>query len=156
MNTLRTFGLVTFALSACAWASAAAYIKIDGISGDVQERSHQGWIELSSVAGIKSPRDVATGQSSGRRQYEPIVIRKRIDKSSPMLAEALAKKKTLGTVVVSQDGERFTLSNVMVSSIQKDGNTESISFNYQKIEMQAAAAERPKTAPERATKMAPK
>ncbi len=38
---------------------------------------HKGWIELISL------REAPLAQATGRRTYEPIVIRKRIDKSSP-------------------------------------------------------------------------
>ena len=33
---------------------------------------------------VKSPRDVATGQSSGKRMHKPFVITKELDKSTPM------------------------------------------------------------------------
>ena len=33
---------------------------------------------------VKSPRDVATGQSSGRRMHKPFIIIKELDKSTPM------------------------------------------------------------------------
>ncbi len=36
--------------------------------------------------GVVAPRDAASGLPTGRRQYEPIIIRKRIDKSTPLLA----------------------------------------------------------------------
>jgi hypothetical protein len=39
----------------------------------------------NSHSNIKSPRDAATGQASGKRQHEPITIKKELDKSSPKL-----------------------------------------------------------------------
>ncbi len=33
---------------------------------------------------VKSPRDVATGQSSGKRMHKPFIITKELDKSTPM------------------------------------------------------------------------
>jgi len=45
--------------------------------------------------GVSSARDAATGMATGRRQYEPIVIRKRIDKSSPLLSKALSENQVV-------------------------------------------------------------
>ena len=41
----------------------------------------------------KIGRDPGTGQATGRRQYDPIVIVKRIDKSSPLLAKGFAQNQ---------------------------------------------------------------
>jgi type VI secretion system secreted protein Hcp len=38
----------------------------------------------------RSKRDAASGAATGRRRYEPITIRKRLDKATPLLAKALA------------------------------------------------------------------
>jgi type VI secretion system secreted protein Hcp len=38
---------------------------------------------------VKTAREAGSGMASGRRQYEPLLIRKRIDKSSPLLAKAM-------------------------------------------------------------------
>jgi len=47
--------------------------------------------ELSVVA----PRDASTGMATGRRTYQPIVIRKYIDKSTPLLMRALVSNQTI-------------------------------------------------------------
>ena len=38
-----------------------------------------------------SARDLTTGLATGRRQFQPIKIRKRIDKSTPLLAKAMTE-----------------------------------------------------------------
>lgn len=43
-----------------------------------------------------APRDLATGQASGKRQYQPVIIRKRIDKTSPLLCK-------LGNLTIDAD-----------------------------------------------------
>ncbi|NSW57719.1 MAG: type VI secretion system tube protein Hcp [Armatimonadetes bacterium] len=60
----------------------------------------EGTIEvLSLTMGVSTPRDTASGLATGRRAYEPIVITKRIDKSSPLLARALTNNEVIeGTV----------------------------------------------------------
>ncbi len=45
----------------------------------------------NSVAQITSPRDAASGLPTGKRMHKPFVITKELDKSSPKLAEAVAK-----------------------------------------------------------------
>jgi len=45
---------------------------------------------------IVAPRDVASGQSTGKRQYQPVIIRKKIDKASPLL-------RKLGALTVDAD-----------------------------------------------------
>src|SRR5207247_2107176 len=41
---------------------------------------------------------ISTSGLSGRRTYEPLVIRKRIDRSSPLLAKALAQQRRVDGV----------------------------------------------------------
>lgn len=43
---------------------------------------------------VKSSRDSTTGAATGRRIYEPILIRKRIDKATPLLAKAMTENAT--------------------------------------------------------------
>lgn len=55
-----------------------------------------------AASDIKSPRDVATGQASGKRQHQPITFSKRIDKASPVLYR-LEQAATSMTIKVSYD-----------------------------------------------------
>jgi type VI secretion system secreted protein Hcp len=49
---------------------------------------------LSYQQGVVTAREAGSGAATGRRQYAPIVIRKRIDKSSPLLAKGLTQNET--------------------------------------------------------------
>lgn len=40
-------------------------------------------------------RSAGSGLATGRRQYDPIIIRKRIDKSSPLIAKALTNNEVI-------------------------------------------------------------
>jgi type VI secretion system secreted protein Hcp len=40
---------------------------------------------------VITAREAGSGMATGRRQYEPLLIRKRIDKSSPLLVKALVE-----------------------------------------------------------------
>ncbi|HWB82214.1 MAG TPA: type VI secretion system tube protein TssD [Nannocystaceae bacterium] len=42
---------------------------------------------------VTTAREAGSGQATGRRQYSPLVIRKRIDKSSPLIAKALCENE---------------------------------------------------------------
>ena len=44
---------------------------------------------------VITARDAVSGMATGRRQYQPLLIRKRIDKSSPLLAKALANNEKI-------------------------------------------------------------
>ena len=44
---------------------------------------------------VTTPRDAGSGKATGRRQFAPIKIRKRIDASSPELAKAMSQNEKL-------------------------------------------------------------
>ncbi len=44
---------------------------------------------------VRTAREKGTGMATGRRTYNPIIIRKRIDKSSPLLAKALCNNEVI-------------------------------------------------------------
>jgi type VI secretion system secreted protein Hcp len=46
-------------------------------------------------SGVKSPRDSASGQATGKRQHSPITIRKRIDTATPLIAKALVQNEVI-------------------------------------------------------------
>lgn len=107
-------------------------------------------IEILSYAhSISSPRDAASGQATGRRQHKPVTIMKEWDAASPMLFQALVGNETLTSVLIglNQPGGngymRVKLTNATISerSVQSNAGTdtlelESISFTYQKIEVE--------------------
>jgi type VI secretion system secreted protein Hcp len=44
---------------------------------------------------VITARESGSGMATGRRQYEPLLIRKRIDKASPLLAKALVENTAI-------------------------------------------------------------
>ena len=129
------------------------------IQGAVLEKGKEGTILVHGFENaISSPRDPATGQATGRRQHEPVVIIKEIDKSSPKLWSALVTNETLtqwvlnvwGSAVIPGPGAeknvyRIELTNASVASIDEmladdsvEANAglplhEQVTFTYQKI-----------------------
>jgi type VI secretion system secreted protein Hcp len=113
---------------------------------------------------IQSPRDVATGQASGKRQHKPIVFTKEWGASSPQYFLALVTNETLPEVLfqfikTSKEGKEviyytIKLTNATVSNIRYMTGTgesatsakttaaydthelEEISFTYQRIDVE--------------------
>ncbi|HVP15208.1 MAG TPA: type VI secretion system tube protein TssD [Terriglobales bacterium] len=48
--------------------------------------------------GIETAREAGSALATGRRQYTPILIRKRIDKSSPLIFKALTQNQVIDAV----------------------------------------------------------
>jgi type VI secretion system secreted protein Hcp len=106
---------------------------------------------------VLSPRDVATGQASGRRTHQPIVITKPWGISSPQIFQACVTNEVLKSVLIefwrtNPNGEGYLyqtirLTNSTVASIRQYANVanpgepayplglEDISFTFQKIEI---------------------
>lgn len=95
---LAALCLSVLAAAASPSMTVALFLKSNGtdIQGEstIASMGRANSIECLSFEGAMAiPRDAATGQARGRRTYEPIVIRKRIDKSSPLLARALCNNE---------------------------------------------------------------
>ena len=76
------------------------YLKANGVSiqGEPTQTSlgRENSIEcVQFTHEVATPVETGSGLAMGRRVYQPIVIRKRIDKSSPLLMKALALNQTL-------------------------------------------------------------
>jgi type VI protein secretion system component Hcp len=88
---------------------------------------------------VQSPRDLASGQASGKRMHKPFVIMKEMDKASPKLFEACSTGKHFLSATVDMGGKQYTLYDVVIASAQKSGGgphpMETITLNYTKIEM---------------------
>lgn len=125
-------------------------LRINGTQIEGDSAIRKGEIELLSFSqSVTTAREAGSGLATGRRQYQPLLIRKRIDKASPLLMKAL----TEGGVVDAQFGfvrpnptgdgteERFyeiAIRNARVVDIQivQDGfgpPMEEVSFVFQRI-----------------------
>ena len=108
--------------------------------------------------GIKSPRDIASGQASGKRQHYPVKFTKEWGAASPQFMTAVCTNEVLKKVLfefirTSKEGEEqihhtIELTNATVSE-QKSfiamtkheertdvHELEEISFTYQKVHME--------------------
>ena len=50
---------------------------------------------LSFTDAVRTAREASSGMATGDRTYEPLVVQKRIDKSSPLLAKALCNNEEI-------------------------------------------------------------
>jgi type VI secretion system secreted protein Hcp len=135
------------------------FLKIDGIDGESLASGHEKWIELNSFSwGVSQAVGDPTGPgglASTRSAHKDILMTKTLDKSSPLLFLSCCQGKLIPTVSMevtkptAQGTNTYltiTLTDVFVSSVQPAGTaamegaassdrpSESVSFNYGKIE----------------------
>jgi type VI secretion system secreted protein Hcp len=144
-----------------------AYLNLKGqkqgdIKGSVTQKGREGKIMVIAVSHeIVSPRDAASGLPTGKRQHKPYTITKELDKSSPLLYNALVNNENIPewqlqfwTPQLSAAGgsgaekQHYTvkLTNANIASIRmillnnknpeltRYAESEEIAFTYQKIE----------------------
>lgn len=135
-----------------------AYLQVKGqklgvIKGGSPAPKRQDWIDvLGFDYGVKAPRDLATGLATGKRQHQPLKITKALDKSTPLLFQALVTNEVLSEVTLEfvrtqPDGTeavvyRIKLTNAGLSEIHQydEGRAgqqpyEELSFVFQKIDL---------------------
>ena len=144
-----------------------AYLKLKGqkqgeIKGSVTQKGRENKIMVIATSHeIISPRDAASGLPTGKRMHKPFVITKEIDKSSPLLYNALVNNENISdwelqfwtpqikaTQGVGTEVNHYTvrLYNANIASINfrmannkhpelmKFAEYEEVAFTYQKIE----------------------
>lgn len=140
------------------------YVSIEGkMQGKFKGESKRERFEdrstgLGFAYDVKSPRDTASGQATGKRIHGPVIITKEWGAATPQLFQALVENEVLRTVLVEfvrtdEKGEEYVyhrvkLSNATVSEIrQYTGNLssgmdtnfhelEDISFTFSRIEIE--------------------
>jgi type VI secretion system secreted protein Hcp len=97
------------------------------IKGGVLQKGREGAIAVQYLQSkIVSPRDAASGLPTGKRQHEPLVFRKAIDKSTPKLLDAMVNNENLtaatfkfyrtSTTGVEQEYFNIKLTNASLAS----------------------------------------
>lgn len=153
-------GIVCMVLGATGAEADNIYVSIKGakqgqFKGEVLQKGFEG-----KIAGLKfryeivSPRDIATGQPTGKRQHKPVAITKEWGVASPQLFQALVTNELLPEVVIDFVGvdprglpaltHRIKLSNASISGISHSTESldkgvrhvEDVSITFQKIELE--------------------
>jgi type VI secretion system secreted protein Hcp len=102
--------------------------------------------------GVVSPRDVSTGQASGKRQHKPVVITREPGAASPQFFTALVTNEVLKSVViqfvrgkvasgVSEVQQTVRLTNASISDFRQyvadNGRwLEDVAFIFQQIQIE--------------------
>jgi type VI secretion system secreted protein Hcp len=87
----------------------------------LQQQRKDKWIPVLALnMSLKSPHDAATGQPSGKRQYEPVVIVKEWGAASPQGLTACATNENLTEVMIefmkiNSNGEEYIYQTVKLT-----------------------------------------
>lgn len=126
------------------------FLKLDGIKGESQDKSHKDEIHIESFSWGLSQSGVSGvggGGGAGKVNVHDISIMRFADKASPELMLACCNGKHIpgGLITVRKAGEmpleylKIKLSDIIVSSVQHSGSgagdllTESLSLNFAKF-----------------------
>lgn len=130
-----------------------AYLSIEGIKGESNDETHQGWIECTSVHwGIVQPKSATAstggGHTAERAELADITFTKHADLSSPILMQTCAMGRTLARATLEfmrADGNgnrikyfEIELENVLIGHIEPDLHpgdilAEHVGLKYSKI-----------------------
>ncbi len=124
--------------------------------GNIYQNGHEDEIFIKTFNyGSAVPVNTATGQPSGRRTHEPLSIVKHLDKSSPLLAEALNKGETLThielkiyrTAYTGKQEHFYTIAledaivvDINALNTEEEGVFENVNFVYRKISLRHETA----------------
>jgi type VI secretion system secreted protein Hcp len=127
------------------WLAAPGWMKIEGIDGESRDEDHDRWVDVISVDwGSGAAEPAGPGAGAGE-----VVITRRLDRASSKLVEKIGRGVALPEVVLHAAGggdestyRAFELENVRITSysINTAGDIpiESITFHYEKIEINAS------------------
>lgn len=138
-----------------------AYAKITAktqgaLKGDSKRKGKEGTIQLLGLEfGAKAPRDLATGNASGKRQYEPIEIDIEMGPPATQLLQALATNEVLTKAEfeiykhnesgAEEVATKITLTNSTVSDYRLVAGEEDelfphvrVGLTFSKIEIEAS------------------
>ena len=130
------------------------FLKIDGMDGESQDKTHKGDIQLDSFSwGATNAGTMAAGGGGGAGKvvFQDFSFVMKSNKASPKLMLACANGEHIKNAVLvcrkagkdQQEYLKYTFSDLLVSAFQTTGTgaadvvpMEEISFNYAKIEVE--------------------
>ena len=134
-------------------AAFDAFIKINGIEGEVAEFGHEGEILVESFSWGMSQTSAGHlgGGGAGKVNFNDFSIVKALDKASPKLALACASGQHITEVTLTlyraggetrQKYMEYKMTDVFITSVNQGGNAngdvdkplENVSFSYGKVE----------------------
>jgi type VI secretion system secreted protein Hcp len=130
-------------------AAVDYFLKIDGIQGESQDKTHKGDIEIGSFSWGETNTGTARaggGMGAGKVAMQDFHFVMGVNKSSPKLLLACANGEHIKSAILvcrkagkeQQEYLKITFTDLLISSFQTGGTeimpTDQISFNYSKIE----------------------
>jgi type VI secretion system secreted protein Hcp len=130
------------------------FLKIDGIQGESQDKTHKGEIEIESFSWGANQAGTAAyggGMSAGRVQMQDFHFVMRVNKASPKLMLACANGSHIKNAILTcrkagkeqQEYLKVTFTDLLVSSYQTQGTgaanvipMDQISLNFTKVEIE--------------------
>jgi type VI secretion system secreted protein Hcp len=131
-------------------ATVDYFLKIDGIEGESQDKTHKNEIQLNSFSwGATNAGTMATGGGggAGKVQFHDFSFAKTVDKASPKLMLACATGEHIKNAILTcrkagkeqQEYLKYTFTDLLISSFQIGGTevlpTDQISFNCTQVQM---------------------
>jgi type VI secretion system Hcp family effector len=129
-----------------------AYMQGTNLTGESTD--HPGQTRVLNVeAEILAPRDIATGQASGKRQYKPILLTKAMGLSTPQLQQHQAANQAISALTLTfvqktpnqpdKTAHTIALTNALISTnttlVANGTSAQKLGFNYQKVSVSAGA-----------------
>lgn len=152
VNRAVRLGVLIAATSFCSFsmASLTGFLKIPDIPGESRNEDHVDEIEIFSIdwSMEREAPSAGSGRISSAAEFSPIMIKKRIDKATPLLMAALASGQVFGEVEIAvkrQSGDtlgeyvHIELRNVSVVRSAVGGDfsevylDEELSLSYEQI-----------------------
>ncbi|HEV2721693.1 MAG TPA: type VI secretion system tube protein Hcp, partial [Thermoanaerobaculia bacterium] len=139
--SLLTFMLLLAALPLL----ASSYMNIPTIPGEAKDAAHQGWIEVSSFSWGSTPANAVVVEGGKFPcSIHQLNFTKRADKASPLFAQAAMTGAPIPSIALDVNGERHTLQNVQIKSVQKQqtggGLYDAVSMSFTRCATHDAAA----------------
>lgn len=124
--------------------STDIFLRIEGITGESQDASHKGWINVDSFTwGAAQPGNMAVGGGggAGKVRYRDLTIQAKIDKATPAVMRYISNGKHISKVEISvckAGGNqveycRISLEDVLITNVMFNGATQRdlIGITYQ-------------------------
>jgi type VI secretion system secreted protein Hcp len=146
-TSIFTTFLILSNLIAVPLVHAAGYLKIGDIKGESTRASHKDWIPIETVldlAAIPDNEKSGAARTRGDVVLSDIQVTKALDRSSPLLREAITQNRVFPTATIEflhDDGRaayyRMELTNVSVSRVETtiadSASVEVIELSYEAI-----------------------
>lgn len=134
----------------------AIFLQVDGVKGDVTADGHKDWIECTSMQwgvgrGIHTPTGSAQERESSSPSVSEVTVTKNMDKATAALVQEACVGRSKPVVIhLVQTGDKletfmeYKLTDCLISgySVSSGGEgkpSESVSFNFTKVEIKYTA-----------------